>query len=119
MGRHDPVHWAHELPPDEDDGHGGGPAGEAHEPGEGPLHVGPAGVLVELVDGGVDPHPAEEALDGVAHAARADAEDDDGALGGEALDALEGVGAGGGGDVRGPGVGGGGGVIMHCWDGSS
>lgn len=112
MCRHDSVHGADELAADEDDRDGGGAAG-TEEAGEGALHVGATWVLVELVDGGVDPHAAKEALDGVAHAARAHAEDDDGVLGGQPLDALQRVDVHVGAAAAGAAAGGGGGDGGH------
>ena len=71
VGRHDAIHRPDEFAADENHRHGGGGAEEVRERGlDAPGH----GMVVELVDGGADAHPAEEALDGVAHAARAHAE---------------------------------------------
>lgn len=86
MGSHDSVHGADELAANEDDGDCGGGAEEAHESF---LHIFSLGVLVQLVHRGVNAHPAEEALHGVAHAATADAEDDHGVLRGQPLYVLQ------------------------------
>lgn len=72
MGGHDSVHGSHQLSTNEHDGNPGGAPEEHHERFLDLLAA--PGVLVELVHGGVHPHPAEEPLDGVAHAARAHAE---------------------------------------------
>ena len=70
--RHDLIGRANEVAADEHGGHGGA---AAQHVGQRSLHVLPLGVLVQLVDGRVHTQLAEEPLDGVAHAAGAQAED--------------------------------------------
>ncbi|URD80941.1 Zn-finger in Ran binding protein [Musa troglodytarum] len=53
----------------------------SHQLGESLLHLSSPGVLVQLVDGGIDTQVMEETLHGVAHAAGAQAEDYDCLLG--------------------------------------
>lgn len=72
MGSHDIVHGADELAADEDDGDG---RRVSEEPHQSALNLLASWVVVQLVDHGVDAHSAEEALDGMAHAAGAEAED--------------------------------------------
>ncbi|KAK3417873.1 hypothetical protein EUGRSUZ_H03859 [Eucalyptus grandis] len=67
---HDGVGRPDELPPDED----GGDGRAAAEPSQGPLHLLPSRVLVELVDGRAHTELVEQALHCMAHAARALAE---------------------------------------------
>lgn len=112
VGGHNAIHGADELAADEDDGEGGGAAEEA---GEGPLDLLATWVVVELVDRRIDAHPAEEPLDGVAHAARAEAEDHHRALRRQLLHTLQRVRRNGGvagmcrRHVRAPGLG----LVMH------
>ncbi|XLU20609.1 hypothetical protein S245_056675 [Arachis hypogaea] len=71
MAGHDPVHGTNKLSTDKDNGDDGR---GTQEPDEGPLEIFSKRVLVKLMDGGINSHAAEEALDGVAHATAAYAE---------------------------------------------
>jgi hypothetical protein len=86
MRGHDSVHCPNKLPADEDDRDSGGGAQEPHES---LLQVFASGILVQLVHSWVDAHPTEEPLYGMAHAARAHAEDHHRVLRRQPLYALE------------------------------
>lgn len=71
MGSHDSVHGADELAANKNHRNS---RRVAEQPHESPLNLLPSRVLVQLIHRRIDPHPAEEPLDSMAHAAAAHTE---------------------------------------------